>query len=335
MPRVYGVTIRKGGQGKSTTVATVARLCALYGARTLVLDLAQPGTCAASLRDIWPDTPHGALSSALLALSEWPAGQIPNVAAARAALDVAGLPAQLAAQPSWGTGSIAALPWDDLLGDAASFLRSEMTLRGLIAALADSADIVLIDFPSESGPLMTNALSATDTIVLPLAPEAPALEGAAATLRMLARVREAGHPIQLGGIVLTRADIRNKRLVEVAQALRQAGEIEGESLQRKLLPFAITYTEFFESAFRYGQPVWERTSAQRDWAGYVLLTEWLLRDAGLGHLSMNRRGPAMLRPETRVIDTTTLLFNQNERMLADFERTHTPVTTSEGDLPIG
>ena len=52
MPRVYGVTIRKGGQGKSTTVATLARLCALYGARVLVIDLAQPGSCAASLRDI-------------------------------------------------------------------------------------------------------------------------------------------------------------------------------------------------------------------------------------------------------------------------------------------
>lgn len=324
MPRVYGVTIRKGGQGKSTTVATLARLCALYGARTLVIDLAQPGSCAASLRDIWPEAPHGELSSVLLDLSNWPAGQLPDLGAARKALDSASLPAILMAQPSWGTGAIAALPWDDSLGDAAAFLRSELSLRALIAALSSAIDIVLIDFPAETGPLMTTALSATDSILLPLAPEAPALEGAAATLRMLARVREAGHPIELAGILLTRAEARSKRLMEVAQALRQAGEIEGESLQRKLLPFAIHANEYFEQAFRYGQPVWERTSAQREWAGYVLLTEWLLRDAGLAHLAVNRRGPAMLLPETRIIDTTTLLLNQAEPLLADFERAHAP-----------
>lgn len=322
MPRVYGITIRKGGQGKSTTVATLARLCALYGARTLVIDLAQPGSCAASLRDIWPDTAHGDLSTALLALRDWPAGRMPDEGAARGALDAARLPARLIAQPSWDGGAISVLPWDDALGDAGAFLQSEFTLRAFIAILADAFDLVLIDYPAETGPLMTTALSATDRILMPLAPEAPALEGAAATLRMLARVREAGHPIELAGIVLTRADSHSKRLAEVAQALRQAGEIEGESLERKLLPFAIQANEFFEQAFRYGAPVWERTGAQRDWAGYVLLTEWLLRDASLGRLAANRRGPAMLKPETRVIDTTTLLFNQTEVMLADFERAH-------------
>jgi chromosome partitioning protein len=322
MPRVYGITIRKGGQGKSTTVATLARLCALYGARVLVVDLAQPGSCAASLRDVWPETVHGDLSSVLLSLSQWPAGRLPDLETARAALDAADLPARLTAQPSWDTGAIAVLPWDDALGDAAAFLRSELTLRALIAALSSESDIVLIDFPSETGPLMTTALSATDSVLMPMAPEAPALEGAAATLRMLASVRAAGHPIVLAGILLTHAEPRNKRLLEVAQALRQAGEIEGESLQRKLLPFAIHANEYFEQAFRYGQPIWERTNAQRDWAGYILLTEWLLRDAGLSHLAGNRRGPAMLRPETRIIDTTTLLFNQAEPMLADFERAH-------------
>lgn len=323
-PRVYGVTIRKGGQGKSTTVATLARLCALYGARVLVIDLAQPGSCAASLRDIWPESAHGDLSAALLALREWPAGQQPDVETARAALVAAGLPAQLLAQPSWGAGSLAVLPWDDALGDAAAFLQSEQALRGLIAALADSIDVVLIDFPAETGPLMTTALSATDRVLMPLSPEAPALEGAAATLRMLTRVRDAGHPIELAGIVLTRAEKGSKRLIEVAQALRQAGEIEGESLQRKLLPFAIRSNEYFEQAFRYGEPVWERTSVQREWAGYVLLAEWLLRDAGLQRLTTSRRGPAMLRPETPIMDTTSLLYDPNEPMLADFERAHAP-----------
>ncbi|HLJ81275.1 MAG TPA: AAA family ATPase, partial [Ktedonobacterales bacterium] len=63
MTQVYGVAIRKGGQGKSTTVSTLARLCALFGARVLVVDLAQPGTSTASLRDLWPAGEHGELSN--------------------------------------------------------------------------------------------------------------------------------------------------------------------------------------------------------------------------------------------------------------------------------
>ncbi|HEX8729971.1 MAG TPA: ParA family protein [Ktedonobacterales bacterium] len=322
MPKVYGVAIRKGGMGKSTTVSTIARLCALYGARVLVVDLAQPGTTSASLRDLWPEAPHGDLSAALLALRDIPAGALPATEAAQAVLDDAELPVSLQSQPSWAGGALFVLPWDDLLGEAAAFLQSERALAGLLAALAPSIDITLIDFPAESGPLMTTALAATESVIMPLVPEAPALEGAAATLRLLARVRESGRAIELGALLLTRVEPRNKRLFEVTQALKQAGAVEGESLERKLLPFAIRTNEYFEQAFRYGVPVWERTDNMRDWAGYVLMAEWLLRDANLSELTANRRGPAILTPETRVVDTTAVLMSEVEVMLRDFERAH-------------
>lgn len=322
MTKVYGVTIRKGGQGKSTTVSSLGRLCALYGARTLVVDLAQPGTTSASLRDIWPATPHGDLSSVLLALHQFPAGTMPDPDAALTALADSSLPVKLDSLPSWSGGALWVLPWDDLLGEAGAFLQSEKVLAGLIASMSADLDVVLIDFPSEGGPLMTTALSATDSVILPMAPEAPALEGAAATLRLLARVRESGKSIELGGLLLTRVEPKNKRLSEVVQALRQSGEVEGESLARKLLPFAIRHHEFYEQAFRYGVPVWERTDNKRDWAGYVLLAEWLLKDAGLGALAKTRRGPALLTPETRIIDTSAALMSDPEVMLRDFEAAH-------------
>ncbi len=322
MPKVYGVAIRKGGQGKSTTVSTVGRLCALYGARTLLVDLAQPGTTSASLRDIWPATPHGELSAVFLALHETPAGVMPDPAQAQAALAESSLPVRLLSQPSWSGGQLWVFPWDDLLGEAAAFLQSERVLAGLINALASDIDVVLIDFPAEGGPLMTTALAATDSVIMPMAPEAPALEGAAATLRLLTRVRESGRPIELGGLLITRVEPRSKRLVEVVQALKQAGEVEGESLESKLLPFAIRSHEYFEQAFRYGVPVWERTDNMRDWAGYVMMAEWLLRDAGLAHLAANRRGPALLAPETRIIDTSAVMMSDTEVMVRDFEHTH-------------
>src|SRR5262249_27433988 len=168
MQGVYGVAIRKGGQGKSTTVSTLARLCALSGARVLLVDLAQPGTTTASLRDIWIEPEHGELAETLLACQAVPAGSAPSPAPASHALRRAALPVMLASQPSWSGGVVRVLPWDEVLADAAAYLRSERVLEGLLTVLARDVDLVLIDYPAEGGPLLTNALVATHKVLIPL-----------------------------------------------------------------------------------------------------------------------------------------------------------------------
>ena len=322
MHTVYGVGIRKGGQGKSTTVSTLARLCALYGARVLVIDLAQPGSTSASLRDLWPPTEHADLANVLLAWRTLSPGETPNAVQARKLLADAGLPVSLATQPSWSGGGIRIFPWDDLLGDAAAFLQSERVLEGLIAAIGGEIDITLIDFPAESGPLLVTALAATNRMLMPIAPEAPSLEGIDAMLRMMARVRAAGHPIELAGILMTRCEPKNRRVFDIWQTLVQADAVEGELLSRKILPFAVKQIEFYEQAFRYGEAIWDRTGNPSHWASYVLLTEWLLRDAGLERLASNRRGPSLLPPDTKVLDLSALVLDDPEIPLIDFERAH-------------
>lgn len=320
MGNVYGVAIRKGGQGKSTTVSTLARLCALYGARVLMIDLAQPGTSTASLRDIWPASEHDDLSNVLLSFQMVPAGQMPDMEQMRSILKAARLPVTLASQPSWSGGCVRVLPWDELLGDAAAFLHSERVLAGLVHALRDEIDLVLVDFPADSGPLLTNAVMLTDAVLMPLVPETPALEGLEATLRLLARAREAGHAIDLAGILLTHCDPKNKRCAEIVQTIRAAGVVEDESLADKLLPFAIKQSEFYEQAFRYGEPIWERIPNPSHWIGYVLLAERILRDVGLPTV---RRGPALrISPNTGVFDISALMLGDPEIPLADFEKTH-------------
>ncbi len=322
--KVYGIGIRKGGQGKSTTVSCLGRLCALYGARVLVVDLAQPGTTSSSLRDIWIPTEHGDLSSVLLAFRQIPAGSEPDPVSARNALLTANLPVEMTSQPSWSGGHIHVLPWDDDQGDAAAFLHSERILAGLLASVAGEFDIVLMDYPAESGPLLTNALAATDSLLIPLSPEAPALEGVDAMLRLLARARESGHEIELGGVLLTRCEPKNKRLLDIVQTILQADELESEPLSRKLFPFAVRQVEFYEQAFRYGEPIWERTANPSHWAAYVLLAEWVLRDAGLLEQARARRGPALLPADTPVLDITALMLPDPEIALVDFERAHAP-----------
>lgn len=322
MRTVYGVGIRKGGQGKSTTVSTLARLCALYGARVLVIDLAQPGSTSASLRDLWPATEHADVAKALLAWRTLPPGTAPDPAQARVMLAESGLPVALASQPSWSGGRIGIFPWDDLLADASAFLQSERVLEGFITALTDDYDIALIDLPGESGPLLVTALTAANKVLMPLVPEAPSLEGVDAMLRLMTRMREAGHPLELAGLLMTRCEPKNRRVFDIWQTLMQAEPVEGEMLNRKVFPFAVKQIEFYEQAFRYGEAIWERTGNPSHWAAYVLLAEWALRDAGLGTLAANRRGPSLLPADTRILDLSALVLDDPEIPLSDFERAH-------------
>jgi cellulose biosynthesis protein BcsQ len=325
MYKVYGVGIRKGGQGKSTTVATLSRLCAMQGARVLVMDLAQPGSATTSFRDLWPDAEHADLSHALLAFRALAQGEAPDAATCQEVLANSCLPVPLRSLPSWGSGGIAVLPHDELLGEAAAYLPSDLILRGLIASQLDHFDVVLIDLPMDGVSLLGNALAATERIIMPLVPESPALEGADATLRLLARVRAAGLPVSLGGVLLTRCDPKSKRAADVVRTLTRSGEVEGEPLHRKLFPFAARQSEYFEQAFRYGVPVWERTDDPSHWSAYALLADWLLRDAGLSHLAESPRLAMRLEDETRILDSMALGLGRSEVAYRDFREARAPL----------
>ncbi len=319
MGKAYGITIRKGGQGKSTTVATLARLCAMQGVRVLVVDLAQPGSTTTSFRDLWPEVEHTDLSQVLLAMRELGPGELPDACSCRQTLDACSLPVRLATMPSWGGGSISILPHDDMVSEAAEYLQSDLAVRGMLNSLADTFDLAIIDHPMDGVMLVANALAATDDVIMPLMPEAPALEGADSTLRLLARTRQRGHQISLGGILLTRCDPRSKRAADVTRTLTQSGEVEGESLHRKLFPFAVRQSEFFEQAFRYGVPVWDRTEDASHWAGYVLLAGWVMRGAGLSHLLTSPRLAMRLEPTTRIVDSMAIALGRPEVDYKDFQ----------------
>jgi hypothetical protein len=262
------------------------------------------------------------LSQCLLGFRELPAGRAPKPADALKALTACGLPVPLKSLPSWGGGGIVVLPHDDLLGEATALLQSELALRGLLTALHDQVDLVLVDCPTDGGLLLANALTATQRVIMPLVPEASALEGADATLRLLARVRQDGHPITLGGLLLTRCDPKNKRAADVVRTLTLSGEVEGEPLQSKLFPFAVRQSEYFEQAFRYGVPVWQRTEDPSHWAGYALLAAWTLQDAGLAHLAAQPRLEARLEPTTRILYSPAIGLGKPEVEYSDFQRAH-------------
>ncbi len=328
MQRVYGIAIKKGGQGKSTTTTTLARLCALYGARVLVIDLAQPGTASTSLRDSWPHAEHGTLSELLEPFCVLAPQDHPHPDDIMAALEALRLPVPLVAKPSWGGGMMHLLPYDDGMGNIIRSLRSPYVIDVILRSIDSAFDVMLIDYPADDGILFDNALFATDRVIVPFVAEATSLEGIDGILRLLRRGREEGLArATLGGIILTHCEPRNKRIGDIVNTLIHSGEIEGEVLKDKLFPFAVRHSDFFDQGFRYGEAVWDRTQDQRVWAGYVLLAEWLLRDAGLERLLANRRHAALLDEDIRVLDTIAVAAGTGtgEARLRDFRQSHTSI----------
>jgi cellulose biosynthesis protein BcsQ len=327
MQRVYGVAIKKGGQGKSTTVTTLARLCALYGARVLVVDMAQPGSASTALRDSWPHGEHGTFSELLEPFCLLQVSDRPHPDDVLASLEALALPVPLVSKPSWGGGLMAILPYDEMLGSIGRRLRSPYIIDGILRSVDSAFDIILIDFPAEESVLLDSALLATDRLIIPFVADAASLEGIDATLRLLRRGCDGRSRATLGGIILTHCEPRNKRAGDIVNTLMHSGEVEGEVLKDRIFPFAVRQSDFFDQAFRYGEPVWERTQDQRVWSGYVLLAEWLLADAGIERLIGQRRHAALLEDETRVMDTVAVAtgVGTGESRLRDFRLAHAAV----------
>jgi len=98
----------------------------------------------------------------------------------------------------------------------------EQLLSRALEPLRDQYDYILIDCPPSLGLLNTNALTAADTVLIPVQCEYYALEGITQLLITIRLVQHTSNPgLRIEGILMTMYDIRTRLSVEVAQEVRQ------------------------------------------------------------------------------------------------------------------
>lgn len=101
-----------------------------------------------------------------------------------------------------------------------SALSRENRLKGVITAIADKYDFVLIDCPPSLGLLTINALTAAKEIVIPVQAEYYALEGLSQLTNVVRRVQDALNPqLHVSGVLVTMFDGRTKLAMEVLDEL--------------------------------------------------------------------------------------------------------------------
>ena len=112
----------------------------------------------------------------------------------------------------------------DLSGAEVELVGHENRARRLKEALVDHVghDVCFVDCPPSLGLLTLNALTAADTLLVPLQCEFFALEGLSQLLRTVEEVQQRLNPdLGIVGIVLTMFDRRNRLTDQVAEDVRE------------------------------------------------------------------------------------------------------------------
>jgi chromosome partitioning protein len=147
----------------------------------------------------------------------------------------------------------------------------EQRLKLALKPIQDRYDIVLIDCPPSLNMLTLNALSAANSVLIPLQCEYYALEGLAALLETVDQIRQNINPaLQIEGLVRTMHDNRNRLTQDVSKQLRAHF---GSSLCRTVIPRNVRLAEAPShgmSAIEY-----DRTSAGA--TAYLLLADELIK----------------------------------------------------------
>lgn len=227
--RIVAVANQKGGVGKTTTSINLSAALAEYGRRVLLVDF----------------DPQGALS---VGLGINPLGldrTVLDLLLGQARLDDVLLKTSIP--------GLDLLPSNiDLSGAElalANEVAREQTLARVLADAVPDYDFIIIDCQPSLGLLTVNALTAADSVLIPLQCEYFALRGVGLLSDIIAKVRDRLNPrLQIEGIVGTMHDPRTTHSREVLERIESAfGE--------KVFRTTIGRTVKFPDASVAGQPI--------------------------------------------------------------------------------
>lgn len=201
MAKVLAITNQKGGVGKTTTAVNLAANLAAAEWSTLLIDMDPQGNASSGL-GIVPDGGDTTTYEVLLG-----SATIPDATRSVYFDDLQVVPSSRG-----------------LVGAEVELVMAEQReyrLRRALEPVRNNNDFVVVDCPPSLGLLTLNALTAADTVLIPIQCEYYALEGLTDLLDTIDRVRDAFNPgLRIEGILLTMADERTNLSRQVEAEVR-------------------------------------------------------------------------------------------------------------------
>ena len=244
MSKLYAITNQKGGVGKSTTCACLGAALTELGKSVLMVDLDPQAGLTTSLGydpGAFDRTIYNALIDDNVFIKEIIIGtKISNLFFLPANLDLAGAEGEL----------IGEIGWDRILKDT-------------LSPISRDYDFIFIDCPPSLGVLTTNALMATQRVIVPVQSEYLALRGLKQLHTIITKVKKKGNPGLKLKILRTMHDLRTTHTRGVVEELERVfvNQIY-ETVIKRTIKFAdsalagepiLTYAKRSEGAEAYRQ----------------------------------------------------------------------------------
>jgi chromosome partitioning protein len=199
--KIISIANQKGGVGKTTTSINVAASLAIQGRRTLLVDVDPQGNTTTGLgidRSQLPLSLYDVLTGSRFLGEVLYQTELPLLLLIPSSRDLVGAEIELVGAE-----------------------RREHRLKDALASVREHYDYLILDCPPSLGLLTLNALTAADSLLVPIQSEYYALEGLTALLETLRLVQKRLNPsLGLEGIVITMFDGRNRISHQVVDEIR-------------------------------------------------------------------------------------------------------------------
>lgn len=203
MSKVIAVTNQKGGVGKTTTSVNLSAALAYMGKKVLLVDIDPQANATQGIgvdRSSLSLTVYDAITQSTPLKDIIISTDVKDLDIVPANIDLAGVEIELSQVKSG----------------------REQRIRNALETVKERYDFVIIDCPPALGLLNTNALTASDAVLIPVQCEYYALEGLTQLLNTILLTQKVfNEKLTIEGVLLTMLDSRTNLGIEVSQEVRK------------------------------------------------------------------------------------------------------------------